>query len=262
MNDADRVLTWAGLLGRCAELARAAVALPEGDRWREAVAPVCTLHAVTLALESLDEVAEEERPGALDRAEILCRGAVETLTRLWDGDELPAQVRELIEESRAAFDMAANAGVEWIVESERLVCGHPGELVERLLRAGFGGELFVARPGVSMFRGAVAAFARSPGGGVPTGEQARLIEGFLEREGKVREAERIGMARQVYRQMDFATGKVVRDVVVPMNEPPVPGQALLVLAIDRGEAVGVPLPMGRGRELEAVPVVEMRAGED
>jgi len=241
------------------EFARAAVALPEGDRWREAVAPICTLMAVTRALEEIDELADEERPLALDRAEILCRGAVTTLHELWRGEALPEQVGEVIQDSRVAFDMAANAGVEWLVASERLVCGHPGDLVERLTGLGFGGELFVPTPGIPMFAGAVAAFARSPGGGAPSDEVLAAIESFLVRTGgRVEGPERIGMARQVYRQMDFGSGKVVRDVVVALNETLPPGQPLLVLAIDRGEAVGVAPAMGRGRELEPVPVVWAR----
>ena len=67
-------LSWTALLTRWIDFARASVAIPEsseGPRWRESVAPVVNLQAVTFALADLDELAEVDRPFALDRAAVL-----------------------------------------------------------------------------------------------------------------------------------------------------------------------------------------------
>lgn len=250
--------TWAALLAHWTEFARASVALPddgEGGRWKRAVAPVITLQACAMALAELDRVDDAERPLALDRAEIACRDATRTLHELWRGDPLPELLDELIQDARIAFEGAANAGVEWVVVAERIVCGHPGDLADRLRKAGFRGELFLPTPGVPVFRGAPAGFARAPGGAAPTDEQTKLIGRFLgERDKLVGDPERIGSPRQVYRQFDFVKGGPVRDLVVPMNEPLPSGQPVLVLAMEAGEALSVPLPPRDPPRLETLPV--------
>lgn len=257
-NDTDRVLTWAALLGKWTDFAKAAVALPqegEGGRWRDAVAPIITLQAVTHALGELDAIDPGERPAALDRAEIACREASGRLNEIWRGEALPEQVGELIEDSRVAFEMAANSGVEWLVESDSLVAPHPGDLLEKLKRAGFAGDLFLPSPGVPLFRGSVAAFARGPGGAPPDDAIVKAVESFLTRRGgRVSEPERIATPRQVYRQLDFATGKVTRDLVVPMNEDLPAGQPLLVLAMESGVALALPPENPAARRIESAPV--------
>lgn len=262
MSDADRVLTWATLLGKWTEFAQAAVALPregEGGRWREAVPAIITLQAVTHALGELDELDPAERPVAIDRAEISCRESVVRLNALWHGESLPEEVGAIIADSRIAFEMAANAGVEWLVASDRLEAPHPADLCERLGALGFEGDLFLPSPGVPLFRGSVAAFARGPGGSPPTEDEADAIEAFLTRRGgRLSPAERISTPRQVYRQLDFATGAITRDLVIPMNEDLPPGQPLLVLAIEGGRACAVP-PEARGAgRIEAPPVEVFR----
>lgn len=258
-------LSWAALLAQCTELAQAAVALPPGDpvettRWQQAVPAIIELHALTHALTEIDRIADVDRPGTLDRAELLCRSAASALHRLWQGDPLPSSVAELIDDARVAFEAAANAGVEWVVRGDRLIAGHPGELRALLEREGFAGELFVPTPGVPIFRGAPAAFARAPGGAPPSEAVLRHIGQFLGQFGKpadrlVGEPERIALPRQVYRQFDFAKGGPVRDIVVPMNEPLPPGQPLLVLAVEAGASQPVPLPPTRPIQVPPLPVV-------
>lgn len=251
----DRTLTWPALLAHWMDFARSAVALPqtsEGDRWRESVAPIITLSAVTHALRELDSIDDGERPLALDRAEILCRDASARLHELWRGEEMPAELIEIVEDSRVAFEHAANAGVEWLVESERLTCPHPIALVDRLGRIGFPGDVFVPSPGVEVFRTSVCAFARGPGGSRPSAEAIRLIEGHLaQRGGRISRPGRVPMPRQVYRQIDFASGRIERDLIVPLLDDLPAGQPLLVLAMERGEACAI--PPERTQRLEGAP---------
>lgn len=252
-------MTWAGLLARWMDFARSAVGLPktpEGDRWRDATPSIITLSAVTHALRELDELDDGERPLALDRAEILCKGTSSKLHELWRGEALPEQLIDIIEDSRVAFEMAVNAGVEWLVSSESLVCAHPGALAGALTSSGFAGDLFLPVPGVTLCRGSVAAFCRERAGGAPAADAVKLIEAFLtHRAGKVTPPTRIATPRQVYRQMDFATGKITRDLVVAMNEDLPAGQPLLVLAMEGGVPCAVPLERAMG-ELCEPPRVE------
>jgi hypothetical protein len=264
--DDNRALTWASLLAKWTEFAQAAVSLPKdeaGDRWRSAVPSIITLQAVTHALGELDDLPDEERPAALDRAEILCREHAGKVHELWRGEELPGEVEALVRDSRIAFEMAANAGVEWRVASDRLVCGHPGDLIERLIGAGFSGDVFLPSPGVPLFKGAPCAFARGPGGAAPDDATVRALEKFLTRRaGRVTEGDRISTPRQVYRQMDFLSGKVSRDLVWPMHEEVPAGQPLLVLAVASGEAGMVPPEPPSPVSLDAVEVVESGAPGD
>ncbi|MCH7703208.1 MAG: hypothetical protein IID37_16135, partial [Planctomycetes bacterium] len=122
--------------------------------------------------------------------------------------------------------------------------------------SGFSGDLFLAAPGVTLCRGAVAAFCRERAGGAPGDEAVKLIEAFLTRRaGKVTPPTRIATPRQVYRQMDFATGKITRDLVVAMNEDLPAGQPLLVLAMEGGVPCAVPLERAMPR-LSELPRVE------
>lgn len=263
--DEQRVTTWAMLAAKWTQFAQAAVALPEdagtseGGRWREAVPSVIELQAMVHALGELDELADGDRVVALDKAELVCRRAARQLHELWRGEELPAEIAELVQDARVAFEAAANAGVEWVASSERLELGHPTGLIEQLLQQGFAGELFLAMPGVPMFRGAPVAFARGPGGARPGAAVEELIGRFVGWSRDARKSATSGPARamiprQVYRQMDVMKGGPVRDVVAAMSGELPAGQPLLALVIDGGVGLGVPMmPMG-GRRVETLPV--------
>jgi hypothetical protein len=285
-------LTWPALLARWTAFAQSSLALPKnaaGDRWRAAVPAIINLQAVTFALEDLDRLT---RPGekalALDKAEIIIRSGTGQLHALWRGDVVPTELVALIHDAGTAIDAAragkenqgtasemrgtqnqnqgtatesrgtqnqSTHGIEWRVTEERLVVGHPSDLVERLLELTFNGDLWVATPGVPMFHGAPAAFVREPDGARPSEHVLRAVKEFLI---DVSRPEPVDRFRQVYRQFDFAAGRAVRDLVVPMgvSDGPAPGgQPLLVPAIRGGKEVAVTLPPRKSAEIPATEVV-------
>ena len=98
-------LTWSVLLGRWVEFARAAVALPtegESGRWRRVVPDVIQLQGVWFALEQWDDLAEAERPLALDRAELLVERHEQHIRRTFAGQPLPASLADLMADARTA----------------------------------------------------------------------------------------------------------------------------------------------------------------
>ncbi|MCK4873144.1 MAG: hypothetical protein KAS72_10500 [Phycisphaerales bacterium] len=105
-------LTWAALLGRWIEFARAAVALPDDDqgtRWKASVAPIIDLQAVTMALGQLDDLPDDERALGLDKAEILIRRDASVLGEIWRDAPLPAKLTELLDDARQALRQAQSA---------------------------------------------------------------------------------------------------------------------------------------------------------
>lgn len=252
----ERAMTWAALLGKWTEFAQSAVALPkedEGGRLREAVASIIALQAVTHALGELSDLEADERALGLDRAEMLIRRHAGEVNRIWRGHEIPGGVRELVEDARLALGLVRESGYEWVVAGESLIVGHPGQMVGVLLSAGFAGDLYLPTPGVPMFEGSPAAFVR---GVRETDELFELIEAVVgeylgEAEGPVPAP----VARQVYRQFDFARGGPVRDVVRSMEAELTPGQPLLVPAILGGEPVAVTLPIPGADRQGVLPVV-------
>lgn len=262
-------LTWSMLLAHWTAFAQASLALPktaDGDRWRSAVTSIINLQAVTFALGDLDRLADaptpdetagaadarSERALALDKAEIIVRSATGQLHALWRGDVLPDEVVALIGDAAAALKAARGAGVEWRVTAEELVLEHPGDLIDRLLQLGFDGDLYIATPGVQMFRGAPAAFAGGPDGSRPDEHVLRAVKEFLV---EVSRPERVPGFRQVYRQFDFGAGRPVRDLIVPFEGGLPAGQPLLVPAILGGEARSVTLPPRKGAKLAPIPVL-------
>lgn len=255
----SRNMTWATLLAHWASLARASMALPddaEGDRWRAAVPAVIDLQALAHALDDLDQLADpEERALALDKADMLIQRDAQTLSELWEGQELHPELQALIVDACAAHAAAEEGGVEWVVTAERLVAEHPAELVELLLSMGFAGELFVPTPGVPIFRTCPAAFARDAFGASPDRNMCKAIRQFLGGSPVVGKPERTPFLRMAYRQFDFSKGGAVRDVVEPFDDEPAPGQALLIAAIIEGEPQPVGLPPRAMPRQDPLPVV-------
>ncbi|GMV24018.1 MAG: hypothetical protein AMXMBFR58_00490 [Phycisphaerae bacterium] len=251
-------LTWAALVAHWTEFARASVALPtQGPqaRWRKAVPDIIELQAITHALGEVDRLSRKgERAVALDRADLQIRACATRLHQAWHDEPLHPGLVELIQDARLALAGAAEAGSEWTVQDDQLIAEHPAELADQLIAAGFAGTLMLPAPGVPLRHGSPAAFAGLPGGEELPEQFARAIERHLG-PASVGPPTRIPGARQVYRQFDFGSGRVVRDLVIPMRSGLPGGQPLLVLAIDRGAVLPVALaPRGR-IELPDVPLV-------
>lgn len=101
-------LTWAALLGRWTDFARASAALPTsgtGGRWRESVAPIVTLQAVCHALSEASLLPPAERALGLDRAEVLIRESSSRLRSIWT-DDMPGGAIDLIVDAEAALAAA------------------------------------------------------------------------------------------------------------------------------------------------------------
>lgn len=267
--------TWALLLAQWMEFARASVALPrdaEGDRWRATTPAVITLQAVTMALGEVDILPDaRERAAGASKAGLLIRRTIRTLHELWKDQPLHPELVRLIDDATAALARIHNSGLEWRIRVNSARFDHPADLVVELAELGFAGDLYLPTPGVPMFAGAPAAFARDGPGGEPTKEIAAAIGRFLGIKsskgagaggtggraagGEVSQPVRVTEMQQVYRQLDFSLGRPVRDVVVPISETPPAGQPLLVPVILAGELQPVTLPPRNTIHIEPVPVV-------
>ncbi|MEO1585220.1 MAG: hypothetical protein AAFR96_11710 [Planctomycetota bacterium] len=253
----DRAMTWAALLGKWAEFAKSAVALPdEGPegRLKAVVADVIALQSLTHALGEIDSLDADERSLGLDRAEIGIRKHASAINAAFAGEIMPEGLADLVSDAQLALDAASSSGIEWCVAGGPLICPHPSELVEALVGAGFSGDLFVPTPGVPVFAPAPCAFVRHPGGAPIEPELADVIGGFLAMSGDITDAEQRSEPRQVYRQFDFSKGGPVRDYVVPLASDLPPGQPLLVPAIMAGEAQPVTLPVPGADRQGELPV--------
>lgn len=253
----ERAMTWAALLGKWAEFARSAVALPDHGnegRLKEAVADIIALQSITHALAHLDELDPDERALGLDRAEIGIRDHASNINTIYRGEPMPEALVELIDDARLALDAATGGGLEWAVADDKLICPHPSELVEALVEAGFAGDLFWPTPGVPIFTPAPCAFIRHPDGSPIEPELAAVVGEFLSIGGEVSDPDPQPEPRQVYRQFDFAKGGPVRDYVVPLEADLPPGQPLLVPAILAGEPQPVTLPVPGADRQSELPV--------
>jgi hypothetical protein len=104
-------LTWAVMLGRWVDFARASVALPAvGDsdaaKLRGAVPDLIMLQAVWFALQHVDELEAGEKALGLDRATVLIEKHAAALRARWG--ELPAMIAELIQEAEKAVEGAGS----------------------------------------------------------------------------------------------------------------------------------------------------------
>lgn len=133
-DDVTRVLTWAALLGKWTELARASVAFPktiEGAKWRKSVPDLIGLQAITHALGEFDLLEEGEQGLALDRAALGIETHAANLVELFAEDsedpELEEgltgidEIDELIDEAREAWDLAAGGEGEDAQDDDEFV---------------------------------------------------------------------------------------------------------------------------------------------
>jgi hypothetical protein len=217
------------LLAHWTQFARAAVSLPrdiEGDRWRATVAPAIALQAITFAVGDLESLPPSHRPLALDMAGVLARRHAGELNQAWRAVEMPPKITELIHDTLAAIADAGARGCEWSVASPRFVMPSLESWAQSLHSAGFEGELLAALPGTILFAGEPAIFLRpSPPDSAPLPPLAPSL------------TRAIRSPRQVYRQLDIAGARVVRDLIAPLDGDLPPGRPLLAHVIQSGRLI-------------------------
>jgi len=244
-NNHPDQLTWAALIARWTDFARASVALPqdgEGGAWRASVAPAIGLQAVTLALHELHRLPADERAHGLDLASVLIRRHAGELNEAWRARPMPEKLTELVGDARKTHAAAAALGVEFTVAVDRLVMPSIDELGRSLLAGGFAGDLLAARAGTVLFRDEPALFVR------PDARDIAIED--LER------GAGLTLPRQVYRQANAETGRATRDVVAPMPFALRPGQPLLRQVIEGGELIaGLDGAQDAAGAPESLPVV-------
>ena len=106
-------LTWTALLGQWMHFAQGSLALPaneQGQRWRDSVAAIINLQAVTFALGDLCRLPQREWPLALDKADMIITEHTAALDRIWR-IETPTSVREIIDDARTALESARRLGL-------------------------------------------------------------------------------------------------------------------------------------------------------
>lgn len=250
--------TWAVLLAGWVHYAQSAVSLPnteQGQRWKDSVAPTIALHAHAMALGEIEKLDPDERPLAMDKAELGIKEHAATLNEIWRSEPMPDSVIELIEDAKEAWEEALHEGVTWVVTSERFKTFHPGDLAEMLLDAGFIGEVLVASPGVEMFRGAPVAICRENFGGQPDDDVITMVDAYLKAcDGDVDHPHVIRPVCQVYRQFDFLAGGAQKDLVAPVTGDLQAGQPLLIPVVSGGASCAVPLPPKASKPLDLVLV--------
>lgn len=255
------ISTWEALLAHWTAMAKAASALPpegEGKRWREAVTPIIELQAVTHALADLDRLPEDERAAGLDRAEVIVQRGVSRLHDLWRGEELPAGVSDLIADARSALRVALERGQEWALVEDRWDAPERVELIRQMLDAGFDGDLWLPKPGATLFRGSPVAFIRRPGGGAVPEAVLAALESWLPGV----HCQMVGGVRQVYRVPGGPDGEPVEDRVLPLDETLPAGMPLLEPVLEGGRETGAGGRLPSLPDGVVLPVVDGRSAGD
>jgi hypothetical protein len=253
----DSARTWAALLGKWTEFAQSAVALPshgEPGRWKRAVPAIIAVQAVTHALDELPTIDPAEIGPARLRAAVVIAESSRALYDLWDGQVLPLEASQLLEDADAALAAAESIGFGALVASPVFVGRHPARVVAALEASGRCRGLFVPTPGVPLFAGSPAIHLIPSSFEEDPFELAQVVAESIADQGDL-ELVGLASAAQVYRQMDFGSGRPVRDVVMPLVASPVAGQPLLVAAIAEGKSQPVSLPPRKPLRVDPVPVV-------
>lgn len=239
-------MTWAALLGRWLDFARASVALPkdaEGQRWRQSVAPIITLQAVTFALRQLDDLPEDARALGLDRGEILIHQESRRLNETWRGEAMPDLLLELMADTARMLRAATlGSAVELVVPDrphdvrfapqECRVTPAYGAGLREIDPNEFSGEIRLALPGTLLVPGEIMGFAIGRTPRAWRRERLNAPEALAQALPTLAEAlapfraRYVDSPRQAYRQMD-EQGRIRRDVAAPLVDDPVPGQPLL-----------------------------------
>lgn len=216
----------------------------EGAAWRASVPPLVTLQALAWSLNELhDRIDAADRAVAIDKAAVMIGDAVAALHRAWAEEAMPEGPHAAVAAARTALHRAARPTWAWRVTEDGFTAEHPADLAAVLLAGGAAPRrLLTAAPGVPLFTDSPAAVIEGHPGGIEPPTLA-LITAFLG-EG-VAAARRVPAPIQAYRQWDFATGRVMRDVVAWLDGEPLAGQPLLVPVILDGVAQAVSLPPRR-----------------
>jgi len=247
-ENAQRSLTWSSMLAKWTEFAKASTALPEdgdGPHWRACVVPIVNMQAMIAALGELDQLPRAQRPVAIDASETLLREQVAMIHEAWAGEVIPDALRELMEESRQTLFNARHTGLEWRIAAERCTAPDLQPMAERIVAAGFTGDLHAARPGATLFRGAPLAFFSPPMDLDPPAECESV--------------EVVG-PRQCYRQMGKVSGAPYQDLIAGPGDPLLPGLPLIAPLVRRGEFIASVSPSPGLPEGLLLPVVEYDAG--
>ena len=218
------VITWTALLGHWTKFAQASLALPndaDGARWRDSVAPAITLQAITCALREIDRLDAEDRPYAIDRAEVQVRDAAAALHATWGADAVPVDLIAMHDDARDALIDAPYRG------ARELVWEGPGVyVVPDVSVDGDDGSLAVMQPGTLVAPGTPVAWW--------IGRDVEWLRTELD---ALRERACGDVPHQVYRELDD-DGRIVRDIVVPVTADPRPGLPLLVPICHGGTRIG------------------------
>lgn len=162
-----RELTWAALLNRWLDFARASVSFPDnasGKRWKDAVVPIITLQSVTFALTEVNDLSHDERALGLDKAQIIIIRETESLISIWPDEPLPVMVRELIEDAKLMLNSAIEGPIYEMNFLSNMTMGRDrsqnyiempdiSELLKNLVGAGFRGTVLAALPGTLLVAG-------------------------------------------------------------------------------------------------------------
>lgn len=230
--DAD-TLSWAALLARCTDFARASVAwtgTEEGDRWHASTAPVIALQSITFALRQLASVDVAERPLARDRAEITIRREVAALDGVWRGIPMPDALLTLQDDARIALERSVYVDAVELIWDGGEPFEVPASLADLVAAIAAGtepseGTLLVAQPGTLIMPGTPVAWWNER----PWPNVGAAFDGL--------EPVETDAPRQIYRRLDDA-GHIVGDHLRPIWAEPDAGMPLLVPLLDRGRPVG------------------------
>lgn len=226
------LVTWATLLSRWISLVKAGEGLvlaaprdADARRWRDSIAEVVSLQAVTFALGDLSAIPEIDRPLARDRADLAVTEAAGALDRIWKGEEMPEALLEVAADARRAVELAVYAGLRWLVSLGSGPLRMPSVDLEA---AGSEGTLALMQPGTLVLPGEpLAWWTERP---LPA-ELAAMMQAE-----PTRFELRHGPPVQVYRELDDQ-GMVRGDLVASLQELPRGLPLLVPISLD-GESIG------------------------
>lgn len=108
-NQPHDPLTWAYLLARWTDFARASVSFPDqglGGRWKAVVPDIIALQAITHALAEAANLPPDEHALALNRAELGITTHAANINNAWQNETLPESLSELILDAVQAHRLA------------------------------------------------------------------------------------------------------------------------------------------------------------